>query len=166
MAIDATVAGASANSYLTLAAADNLALEHPNGDVWDGSLQQEQLLLTATRLLEQIDYIGVVSSDTQALKWPRYANDSGDLIRNYAINTIPMPIKWAEFEIALWIEDTGGVAVAAGTVESVQFGSEVTVKYAGESSSSSQATTGIDADGLPVSAAKYLRGLRDIAVLA
>lgn len=168
MALDATVAGANANSYLTMTEADALAAEHPDGHIWVEATDGEKNLLWSCQKLEEHDYVGHAATDTQALKWPRYAGDDGtELIRNYAIDTIPMPIKRAQFEVALWRIDTGGVTVASGDVDSVKIGSSVEVKYA---TASSDTTTSsdipVDYTGLPLAAARHLKGLRLMAVLA
>lgn len=174
MALETTVAGPNADSYGSLTEADSyFDNKRLNSDAWDDALQadQEQAMRYATIMLDQLDYVGYASTDTQALKWPRYANEAlTELIRNYAINTIPAPIKYAQFEIALWLLETGGsgVAVSAGTVESVQIGDAVSVKYAqptsGETTTSGE--TGTDYSGLPLQAVRYLKGLRQHAFLA
>lgn len=176
MPIDATVAGVNANSYLTLVEADALADEHPSGSVWDAALGQEALLLWATQQLQREDYVGIPYNDTlleegylhsttQALKWPRVLNDEGDLIRRYPTNAIPMAVKRAQFEVALYREQTGGVAVVAGAVKNLQIGNSVKIEY-DSGSSGVVVDSSTDATGFPLEAAKHLRGLRLISVLA
>jgi len=166
--IDDTVAGAAANSYIDVADAETYFDGRLNTTAWDDSLDQEAALIQACQILEQQDYVGVVSSDTQALKWPRYADDAGTLIRNYAITAIPTPIRNAQCEVALWLLQTGGsgVAVSAGDVESMKIGNSVEVKYAATTAATEVNDTSVDDTGLPVQAARFLKGLRLIPVLA
>lgn len=54
---------------------------------------------------------------------------AGDLIRNYATNVIPAPIKNAQCEIVLWLLKTASVAaVAAGAIESIKIGNSVEIR--------------------------------------
>lgn len=164
MAIDATPGGASANSYITVADADLYFSSRLNSETWDDSPLQEEALIQSCLRLEQYDYVGVVVTETQVLKWPRMLNDDGDLIRNYAINLVPMPMKQAQCELALALLNTGGEAVAAGTVTSLQIGNSVKVGYA--TGSEAVVDTSVDFTGLPITVARYLKGLRLVNVLA
>jgi hypothetical protein len=96
MAIDATAGGENANSYITAADADAYFATRLNSSTWEDSDAQEEALIHACVLLEQLDYIGIPVTDTlsedgwhdappyQSLKWPRVLDDRGELIRNYA----------------------------------------------------------------------------------
>lgn len=116
-----------------------------NATAWDDSLYQEVALEQAALILEQQDYIAEPWSDAQVLKW-----------------------KYAQFEVALWLLQTGGsgVAVSAGDVESLKIGNSVEVKYAAGSATTEVNDTSVDDTGLPVAAARFLKGLRLIPVLA
>lgn len=166
--IDDTVAGPSANSYIDVADADIYFDGRLNTTAWIDSLDQEAALIQACQILDQQDYIGVEASDTQALKWPRYADEDQTLIRNYAITSIPAPVRNAQCEVALWLLQTGGsgVAVSAGDVESLKIGNSVEVKYAAGSATTEVNDTSVDDTGLPVAATRFLKGLRLIPVLA
>lgn len=164
MAIDATPGSATANSYITLVDAQAYFDTRLNTDAWEDSSLQEEALLQACLRLEQYDYVGVVVTDTQILKWPRMFNDEGDLIRNYPINAVPMPIKQAQCELALALLDLGSESVAAGTVSSLKIGNSVEVKYA--TGSTAVVDTSVDWTGLPIQAARFLKGLRLVNVLA
>lgn len=90
MALIATPRASDANSYLSVAEADAILDNRLNTTAWDDSLQQEEALIQATYRLDQYDYVGITADEyleteepTQALKWPRVQNESGDLIRNY-----------------------------------------------------------------------------------
>lgn len=82
-----------------------------------------------------------------------------------ALYAIPFVIKQATAELALALLASGGEAVAAGTVSELQIGSSVKVKYAA-SSSGEVLDTSVDWSGLPIQAARFLKGLRLMPVLA
>jgi hypothetical protein len=102
-AIDATAKGASSNSYVTLAQADQY---HDNrvasSTTWGDSSENNKIraILWATELLESLyDWNGAVTITTQKLAWPR----SGLWNRNgYALDedTLPEPIRDATAEFA------------------------------------------------------------------
>lgn len=157
--IDATIGGSVSNSYVTLTAADSYFANQLFADDWFSAdtVTRERALMSATLSLERFDYVGrVVDEDTpQALKWPRQLNDSGDLIRNYAINAIPAPVVAATCNEALALIQAGGTTVA-GAVESMKIGSSVEIKYA----SGAVVETSLDYSGLSIDAARHLSGLR------
>jgi hypothetical protein len=180
MAIDATPSGPDSNSYGTLAEAEAyFQNSRMNFDVWDASVEQEQALLYACLMLDRYDYIGLPVYNTmeedgyledspvvQALKWPRQLSD-GELVRNYPVDIVPTPIKYAQFEAAIYYISTGGVvgAVAAGAVESLKIGNSIEAKYSTGSSGGSVVSTTTDVTGLPNGAARYLKGLRLYSVI-
>jgi hypothetical protein len=162
MPIDATVGGVASNSYGTEAEADTYFTDHPSFDAWDAATDQVAMLIYATRLLEDLDYIGDRATTTQALEWPRIENDLYEV--PFAANVIPPKLKYAQFETALWVVQSGGVAVAAGTLTSLKIGKSIEAGYSAGSSASVDTTVG--PSGLPTRAEKYLKGLRLIPVLA
>lgn len=91
--------------------------------------------------------------------------EAGDLIRNYATNLIPIPIKNAQCELALALLAAGGEAAAAGTISSLKIGHSVEIGYA-SGSSGEFVDTSVDSSGLPIQAARFLKGLRLVNVLA
>jgi len=161
-ALDATVGGALSNSYISLGDADLYFAARRNSDDWADATaeEKEQVLLMATNQLEEYDYVGVVVDDVQVLKWPRMLNDNGDLIRTYPVDEIPVVVQRACCEVALSLLSSSG-SVAAGAVDSVRVGS-LSVTYA----TGTAATDTSDYSGLPISAARFLKGLRLQAVLA
>lgn len=73
-AIDATVGGASANSYATLAESNTYHANHPYSETWDGASDDEKCraLVTATRLLDYwFEWAGSPTDGVQNLLWPR-----------------------------------------------------------------------------------------------
>lgn len=102
-AIDATAKGASSNSYVTLAQADQYHDDRvASGTTWGDSSENSKTraILWATELLESLyDWNGAVTTTTQKLAWPR----SGLWNRNgYALDdeTLPEPIRDATAEFA------------------------------------------------------------------
>lgn len=114
MAIDATVGGASSNSYNTLAEADSYFADREPSTAWDDAseVDQEDALLTATKRLEQEHFrgtpvkplTGTSSGDTQSLWFPAHevTNRAG---WTYLQTVIPEGIKRAQLEIAYAILD-------------------------------------------------------------
>lgn len=94
--------------------------------------------------------------------------ESGDLIRNYPTNVIPAPIQYAQCEIALWLAEGGGSssAAAAGSISELQIGNSVKAKFGSSDSTSISTSLGVDYSGLPLEAARFLKGLRLHTVLA
>lgn len=100
--IDATVGGVDANSYITIADANTYFETVSYSSTWDDAADDDKCraLQTATRQLDtSFDFVGFVSSSTQALLWPRdevigpngYAEDS---------DAIPVRIQQATAELA------------------------------------------------------------------
>ena len=99
-AINATTGSASANSYLTIAAADTIAESMLGTLAWTTATsdQKTRALITATRGLDTLTWIGDRATTTQALDWPR-SNVSCDGV-DYADDIIPEQIKYSTFDLA------------------------------------------------------------------
>lgn len=101
MALDATVGGESANSYVSLVEADAYFEDRAFATAWVSHDYQAQLLITATSLLEwYVKWKGTKTLDTQALHWPAVGalRKSGASIDGA---TIPLEVKVAVMELAL-----------------------------------------------------------------
>jgi hypothetical protein len=98
--LDATVGGATSNSYGTLEEAQAYMATHVYGAEWlDLDVEvQEQSLIMATRQLEALCYLGTKATAEQALKWPR----KGLTYDGHAVpsDVVPAAMKAAEFEQA------------------------------------------------------------------
>jgi hypothetical protein len=98
--IIATPGAADANSYITLAEAQAYA----DGDIdaveWYAAStdQKVRALITATRNLDLVGFVGTRSTTTQALAWPR--KDFTTTEKTYADDEIPAEIKQATYELA------------------------------------------------------------------
>lgn len=99
--IDATVGGAAANSYITLAEAENYAQTELDISAWTGATtdRKNRSLVSATRYIDFLQFIGERASTTQALDWPRSDVETSE--RTYPSNAIPSEIKRATFDVAL-----------------------------------------------------------------
>jgi hypothetical protein len=129
--IDATLAGASSNSYVTLAEANTYFETVPESSTWTNKTddQKNRALISATRWLDGLSYYGDRCETTQALRWPRdnYTVDGIEL----ACTLIPSAIKSATFELARALaNDTSAITNSTGTglYEQVELG-DLKVKY-------------------------------------
>ena len=120
MAIDITVGGASANSYVEVAEVAAYIASHyvPTATEtrWTALTtgQKEGALMRATQLLDRhVKWQGDIASDEQALSWPRaFALDRYG--RDVPSSTIPTFLKEFQIETALWLADQSGVAPEIG----------------------------------------------------
>ena len=129
--IDATLKGASANSYVTLAEANAYFETVPHDAHWTGSDDaKNRVLITATRYLDAFEYYGERCTTTQALKWPRkdYKVDGVKIDCTY----IPQQVKNATFELAHVLLYKGealvGTTGTEGTYDQVELG-DLKVKF-------------------------------------
>lgn len=138
-AIDATLSGAAANSYVTLAAADTYFETVPDSSTWTDKTTdaKNRALISATRWIDALTFYGDRCTETQALKWPRdnYTVDGVDL----ACSLIPQGIKVATYELARALaNDTDAVTGSTGTsgiYDEVKLG-DLQVKYKSSSTTS------------------------------
>ena len=130
--IDATLGGASANSYVTLADADAYFETVPDSTDWvsKSTDQKNRALISATRWIDVLSFYGKRCSETQALKWPRedYKVDGIEL----ACTLIPFGIEVATYELARALaNDTDAITGSTGTTgiyDQVELG-ELKVRY-------------------------------------
>ena len=172
--IDATVGGASANSYLTLAAAQDLIdgmVENDDVTAWASATtdQKNRALYSATQRLDRERFLGARATDTQALQWPRTGVRKPDTyINTYAVGfpfkittdyftdtEIPDQIKQAQVVLAVYLNNNKDGMGLSGLEDykSVTIGS-LSVTSAGASAMA----TG--ADRVPPIFERYLTGLR------
>jgi hypothetical protein len=111
MALDATVGGASSNSYVTLAEANTYFADRlnstANGDWTNDSTGvartdavKSAALITATRRIDEEMFQGLKASTTQALKWPRVNVQDEDGLY-FESDSIPERVKQATYICAL-----------------------------------------------------------------
>jgi len=98
--LDATLAGATSNSYVDAAEAAAIAANFPFSGDWVATPQADldTALIVATRWLETLSYGGTRCTTTQRLKWPRKGAECDGLIST--CSEIPYSIKEAEVILA------------------------------------------------------------------
>jgi hypothetical protein len=103
MALDSTVGGPSANSYVTLAAAGDYFLGRLSASEWDDADEpdRESALMMATARLDMETFVGLPVTTTQRLQWPRYGVPDRLYGFDYPSDSIPRPVQEATFELAL-----------------------------------------------------------------
>jgi hypothetical protein len=172
--IDATIGGASANSYLTLADAQDLIdgmVENDDVTAWASATtdQKNRALYSATQRLDRERFLGARATDTQALQWPRTGVRKPDTYINtyatgfpfritadyYTDTEIPDQVKQAQVVLAVYLNSNKDGLGLSGLEDykSVTIGS-LSVTSAGASSMA----TG--ADRVPPIFERYLTGLR------
>ena len=133
MALDATLGGASANSYVTVAEADAYFATSFGRTAWGSAsaANKEIVLIESTRLLDLlVSWKGYVKSDTQALRWPRTYVPNIDgrysgvgTIKSYISDSIvPKDIKNAVCELAYSLLSNGGFQASENELAKVTVG--------------------------------------------
>ncbi len=130
--INATLSSATANSYVTLADANAYFETVPDSATWTNKTddQKNRALISATRWIDSLNYLGDRCDEDQALKWPRnnYDVDGVEL----ECSLIPAQIKYATYELARALaNDTGAITDSTGTTglyDEVKLG-DLQVKY-------------------------------------
>ena len=117
MALDATLAGVTSNSYVTRARAEEIALTIPGSADWLAASDDDKdlSLIQATTWLETLDYKGLRCTTTQALKWPRSGADCDGLIST--CTAIPYKIEFAEVVLAIRLLANPGAIIGEDTAD-------------------------------------------------
>lgn len=115
--IDATVGGASANSYVDVSAADVYFDNRVNAGAWNNVVDSDdkaRALIMATDRIEQEKYRGARATSTQRLHFPRtgISYDDGTVVPT---NVVPREVQNAELEMALEILRAGTSDIFAPT---------------------------------------------------
>ncbi|HVJ03296.1 MAG TPA: DnaT-like ssDNA-binding protein [Sphingomonas sp.] len=95
------------NSYVSLEAADALASERLFTRTWHTATEERRAraIITATALLDRMQWRGRPLAPTQRLAWPRVANGCPE---GYPLTAhIPAPIAAATVELAIHLLSTG-----------------------------------------------------------
>ena len=135
--LDATLSGATSNSYVDMTQALAIAQNIPGGGDWSvlGEEERNLSLIVATRWLETLSYAGDRCAETQRLKWPRIGAKCDGLVSTCAV--IPYRIQEAEVTLAItYSTDPGkvpgggsGGGAASGTFVSRQKLGSLEVEY-------------------------------------
>lgn len=171
--LDATIGGASANSYLTLTAAQEII----DGFVMDADVtawasatidQKNRALFTATQRLDRERFLGARATDTQALQWPRTGVRKPDTyINTYAVGfpfrittdyftdtEIPTQVQYAQVVLATYLHNNPDGLGLSGLEDykNVKIGSIDVTPNLGYGA--------VGADKVPPIMERYLTGLR------
>jgi len=187
MALDATIGGVNANSYVTLAYANSFFENVLLPNAWDSATpnDQQRALMTATQWLEEFDWVGTPATTTQALKWPavsRFDADGGlvadsdgtpELILGiYDETVMPVPLLNATCNLAFYllqlsvVGSSGALTTGLGMPSSLKLGDEVEVRYAQQVATGVVVAPTVDPTGLPIHVRRQLRGLLLPVVIA
>ena len=172
ISIDATVGGASANSYITLSDANAIVeglILDDDVSVWDSSNtdNKNRALYTAAIRIDRERFLGARVTDTQALQWPRTGVRKPDTyINTYAtgfpfrITTdyftdteIPEQVKKAQVILAVYLNNNRDGLGLSGLEDykNVKIGNlEATPNFYGS----------VGADRVPPLFDRYFTGLR------
>ena len=173
ISIDATVGGANANSYLTLADAQAIVdgfVQDADVTAWATATtdQKNRALFTATQRLDRERYLGARATDTQALQWPRTGVRKPDTYINtytvgfpFRITTdyftdteIPTQVKYAQVVLAVYLHNNpDGIGLSGlEDYKNVKIGSIDVTPNLGYGA--------VGADKVPPIMERYLTGLR------
>jgi hypothetical protein len=117
--IDATVGGANSNSFITVAEGDDIAGYDFNNEGWILATNDDKIraLVKSTSELNNLPWVGLRATTTQALAWPRTeATING---REIPDDEIPREVKQATFDLALALlyeAEAGADAATAGNL--------------------------------------------------
>lgn len=121
MALDATVGGADANSFATVAEWDTYFGSHPFGEdpLALSTPLKEAYLIHGTRVLSTLCYTGIATSAEQALPWPRLGMVA---VTGYPLSSaiIPRQLKEMLFELANRVRIDGATASSSVTDEGLK----------------------------------------------
>lgn len=116
------------NSYVSLAEANTYFDTRLNSDLWtaaDANVKASALV-TATRMLDEMPWIGTVVSDTQALAFPRvceYFDPRLGQLTYLDGTSVPDRINIATYELSYHLLLNDDIRQVSSTVESIQVGS-------------------------------------------
>jgi hypothetical protein len=171
--IDATVGGANANSYLTLAAAQEIIdgfVQDTDVTAWASATtdQKNRALFTATQRLDRERFLGARATDTQALQWPRTGVRKPDTYINtysvgfpfrittdyYTDTEIPQQVQYAQVVLATYLNNNpDGIGLSGlEDYKNVKIGSIDVTPNLGYGA--------VGVDKIPPIVERYLTGLR------
>lgn len=143
------------NSFISLADATAYLAQRLNADAWDNATDpnKEKALITASRAINKLEFIGDKKVSTQTMEFPRiFGENYGD---GLAIPELPQEIKDAVCEEALALLDFGNSAHLKNQkmgISSMNIG-------AGQANYTPKAYKGILSDEAYELACKWTKGL-------
>lgn len=120
------------NSYVSVAEADAYFWDRLDAVSWlsNDNIRKGQALVTATSLLDTMNWSGVAVSETQALAFPRmgeYFDPRVGTVVGFG-NEVPKRVIDATFELAHHLLNNSGLFDETGSVTNLQVGSIVLEK--------------------------------------
>jgi len=114
------------NSYVSLAEADSYFSDRLDVAAWEiaSETQKQQSLITATNILDTLDWVGIISSESQLLAFPR-TGSYFDPKFGYEVvlkDDVPYRIISAVYEIAYHLLNNDGLLDSTGNVSSLSIG--------------------------------------------
>lgn len=122
MTIDATVGGASANSYVTEAEIEDYFSGHPYGTSWE--YDERRLMYAAILLDSLVAWFNYKWSYEQAREFPRntFYNDSDFLALQFPEPIIPPEIKHAQCELDLYLLNNTSTFLSDNSFKNLEVG--------------------------------------------
>lgn len=116
------------NSYATVEEADAYFADRLDVAAWTAasSTQKAQALVTATKMLDNLDWIGVAVSDSQTLAFPRsgtYFDPRLGMEISLSETSVPSRIISATYELAYHLQNNDGLLDDTGLVKDISIGS-------------------------------------------
>jgi hypothetical protein len=109
--LDTTIGGVSANSYASESVADDYFDERLNVAAWTDADADDRAraLISATRWVDTLDFLGTKADTAQALQWPRSGVRDADSRFGSDIpdDEIPVAVTYATCEVALEFLNAG-----------------------------------------------------------
>jgi hypothetical protein len=116
------------NSYVTVAEADSYFETRIDVAAWASAIEGEKAkaLVTATMVLDNLDWTGAAVSETQTLAFPRagsYFDPRLGVYVELVSTTVPSRIITATFELAYHLLNNDGLLDDTGEVDNLRVGS-------------------------------------------
>jgi len=116
------------NSYATVSEADTYFEDRLDVAAWTeaNATQKAQALVTATAAMDNLDWVGVAVSDSQALAFPRtgiYFDPKLGIEIELSSTTVPKRITTGTIELAYHLLNNDGLLDDTGSVENLTIGS-------------------------------------------
>ncbi len=153
------------NSYVTLDEANEYFASRLGSDYWDTleDTQKEKALISATKKIDRLPFIGYKQDPNQPLQFPRFYYSTGCCYNGLPIEDIPQQVKDAVCEEALttlqYIENNSEDVyngALSGSYQSLKLG-DASITYGAKSAGAG--TSGNSGSLLSQNAAQLLQGL-------
>lgn len=142
----ATIGAADANSYSTIAELATVADQlFPQPTAWIMAEEDDQVRIAigATKLLDQLAFVGWPATETQSLAWPRRGVSRGDGFGDYTTTELPVALKQAHARLCFFLAaeacrpDPFAPNAQQGLTR-IDFGSEISMSF--DASATAQST--------------------------